>query len=138
MRVNFTILGEPFGKQRPRHMKNGITYTPQKTVLYEDEVRVEYKRQARYRFPDKTPLCVVIKAYYRIPDSAGKKKREEMKNGIVRPVKKPDGDNIAKIICDSLNEIAYHDDCQITDMSVQKWYSENPRVEVMITDDFRE
>ena len=138
MRVNFTILGEPFGKQRPRHMKNGITYTPQKTVLYEDEVRVEYKRQARYRFPDKTPLCVVIKAYYRIPDSAGNKKREEMKNGIVRPVKKPDGDNIAKIICDSLNEIAYHDDCQITDMCVQKWYSENPRVEVMITDDFRE
>lgn len=138
MQVNFTILGEPFGKQRPRHMKNGITYTPQKTVLYEDEVRVEYKRQARYRFPDKTPLCVVIKAYYRIPDSAGKKKREEMKNGIVRPVKKPDGDNIAKIICDSLNEIAYHDDCQITDMCVQKWYSEKPRVEVMITDDFRE
>ena len=50
----------------------------------------------------------------------------------IRPTKKPDWDNIGKIICDSLNQIAYRDDAQIVDSQVRKFYSENPRVEVII------
>ena len=38
MRVEFTVPGIPVGKGRPRFMKNGHTYTPQKTRDYEDKV----------------------------------------------------------------------------------------------------
>ena len=31
---------------------------------------------------------------------------------------KPDADNLAKVICDSLNGLAYRDDCQITQLGV--------------------
>ena len=33
---------------------------------------------------------------------------------------------------DSLNEIAYHDDVQVVDCQVRKFYSDNPRVVVTI------
>ncbi len=55
-----------------------------------------------------------------------------MLNGIIRPTKRPDFDNIGKIICDSLNMIAYHDDSAIVDGRVRKFYSDVPRVEVII------
>lgn len=48
------------------------------------------------------------------------------------PDKKPDVDNIAKIICDSLNGIAYADDKQITSLHINKFYSENPCVVVQL------
>jgi len=57
-----------------------------------------------------------------------------MADGIIRPTKKPDIDNICKIICDSLNKIAYHDDSQIVDCQVRKFYSERPRVVVTISE----
>ena len=39
-----------------------------------------------------------------------------------------------KIVSDALNEMAYKDDCQIVDARVIKRYSDNPRVEVEITE----
>lgn len=52
--------------------------------------------------------------------------------GYEKPCKKPDIDNIAKVILDSLNDIAYHDDTQVVSLCVVKKYAETPRVEVEI------
>ena len=54
--------------------------------------------------------------------------------GKERPTRKPDFDNIGKIICDALNGIAYRDDAQIVDALVRKFYSDTPRVIVEISD----
>ncbi len=77
-------------------------------------------------------LDVRIIAYYEIPKSTSKKKRREMLEHRIRPTKKPDWDNIGKIVCDSLNLVAYHDDSAVVDAQVRKFYSETPRVDVMI------
>ena len=79
-------------------------------------------------------LDVRVMAYYTIPKSISKKKRQAMLDHKVRPTKKPDFDNIGKVICDSLNGIAYRDDAQIVDAQVRKFYSDTPRVVVIITD----
>ena len=55
-----------------------------------------------------------------------------MEEGKIRPTKKPDFDNIGKIVCDSLNKRAYNDDAQVVDAQVRKFYSRNPRVVVTI------
>ena len=119
MKAKFTILGEPAGKGRPRFSNAGgfvKTYTPEKTVSYENLVKLEYEQQCRnYRFPDDAQLDVRIVAYYEIPKSTSKKKAKLMEEGKIRPTKKPDFDNIGKIICDSLNQRAYRDDAQIVD-----------------------
>jgi Holliday junction resolvase RusA-like endonuclease len=48
------------------------------------------------------------------------------------PCKKPDIDNVIKIIADSLNGIAYKDDTQIVKLTAHKLYSDNPRVEIKL------
>lgn len=137
MMVKFSVLGEPYGKGRPRFRNAGThqqPYTPAKTALYENLVKLAYAADANYRFPDDAMLDVRIFAYYAIPKSASKKKRQMMLDKKIRPTKKPDFDNIGKIICDSLNQIAYKDDSQIVDAMVRKFYDEIPRVVVTIRD----
>lgn len=111
MKLKFSVLGEPAGKGRPRFRNAGAfvqTYTPEKTVSYENLVRLEYRRQCNdFKFPKDTPLDVRITAYYGIPKSVSKKKAQLMRERKIRPMKKPDFDNIGKIVCDSLNDIAY-------------------------------
>lgn len=131
--VRFTVLGEPRGKRRPRMTKTGHVYTPKETVQYENLVRVEYRRQCQdFKFEKDVPLDARITAYYGIPKSASKRKRQMMLEHQIRPMKKVDCDNLIKVVLDSLNEIAYHDDVQVVDCQVRKFYSENPRVVVTI------
>ncbi|CZR99762.1 Endodeoxyribonuclease RusA [Clostridioides difficile] len=54
--------------------------------------------------------------------------------GLIRPNKKPDLDNIIKSVADSLNGIAYKDDSQIVEVVSKKYYSDRPRVEVELED----
>ncbi|MBR3003248.1 MAG: RusA family crossover junction endodeoxyribonuclease, partial [Clostridia bacterium] len=78
------------------------------------------------------PLKVKIIAYYEVPKSASKKKKQQMLNDEIFPTVKPDTDNIAKSILDSLNGIAYLDDKQVVKLEVEKYYSQNANVAVMI------
>lgn len=134
MKVRFTVLGEPKGKARPRFVpQTGRAITPKDTVNYETLVHMEYISQCDgFRFPDDAMLDVRILAFYSIPKSASKKNREKMKKGLLRPVKKPDMDNVVKIVADALNQVAYRDDTQIVDCQCRKFYSDNPRIEVTI------
>lgn len=142
--VRFIVYGEPQGKGRPRF---GMRYsaaagrsfvnvrTPEKTVAYENLVKIEYGIQTKnFRFRDDAQLDMRILAYYSIPKSASKKKQQAMITKKVRPIKKPDMDNVVKIIADSLNQVAYKDDTQIVDCQCRKFYAEEPRVEVRITE----
>ncbi len=110
-----------------------MTYTPTETVQYENLVKFCYREAAQgYVFPDDVMLSVDICAVYPIPKGTSKKKTIDMLNKKIRPTKKPDTDNIAKVICDSLNMIAYHDDAVVVDLSVSKYYGEIPEVRVKI------
>lgn len=136
MKVKFTVRGEPQGKGRPRFSRVGNhvqTRTPDETVLYENLIRTEYQRQCgSARFPDNAQLDMRVLAYYQVPASASKKKVRQMLNREIRPAKKPDWDNIGKVVADSLNQLAYRDDAQVVDAQVRKFYSEHPRIEVVI------
>ena len=57
-----------------------------------------------------------------------------MLNNEIYPTTKPDTDNIAKSILDSLNGIAYKDDKQIVSLKVDKYYTEIPSVSVWISE----
>lgn len=132
-RAEFDIPGEPKGKGRPRFTRNGHTYTPRDTAEYEKLVKLEYKRQCgEMYFPKGTMLIMYINAFYGIPKSTGRKQRERMLLNEICPVKKPDLDNIVKIIADSLNKVAYDDDAQIVNVSASKAYSDLPGVYVTI------
>ena len=50
----------------------------------------------------------------------------------ISPVKKPDIDNIIKIVLDAMNKFAFKDDTQVVELSVKKRYAETPKIYVKI------
>ena len=128
----FIVPGQPQGKGRHRIGKYGNAYTPDKTVLYENYIKLSYKKA----FPSKpltaAPLKMTIKAYYLIPLSWSNKKRLKAFDGDIKPTVKPDADNVIKVICDALNGIAYRDDKQIVDVRCIKIYDVAPHVKIYL------
>ena len=121
------------GKQRPRmNTFNGKAYTPTKTKNYEYLVRELFV----LKYPNFEPILgrvkVEIIAYFELPKTKSKKQEYEMLNNIIRPTKKPDFDNIAKIVIDSLNKYAFKDDSQITEALIIKKYNNTPKVIIKI------
>ena len=125
--------GPPKGKGRHRFTQSGHAYTPKETVEYEKKVAFCYKQQCGNAFfEDHIPLDMRITAYFQIPKSVSKKKRQAMIDHLIRPTLKPDSSNVMKAIEDGLNKVAYSDDAQIVDSQVRRFYSDNPRVVVTI------
>lgn len=135
MTFQFEIPGEPRGKGRPRFARTGKyvrTYTDDKTVAYENLVRVSYCNAGGPMFPKDAALCLSVIVYMKIPESTSKKRKALMLSDEIRPTKKPDADNILNAILDGLNTVAYHDDAQIVDLYVRRYYSDRPRCVVGI------
>lgn len=133
MMCDFEIEGKPVGKGRPRFKRMGNfvqTYTPEKTSEYEKLVRIRFQN-AGGQITDK-PVRVEIVAFFAPPKSTKKKQMQEMLSNLILPTKKPDCDNIAKIVLDALNQIAYKDDSQVVDLSVRKQYASEAKVYVHI------
>jgi Holliday junction resolvase RusA-like endonuclease len=136
MTLKFSVLGEPQGKGRPKFTTFGgfpKAYTPKKTVAYENNIKAIYMRaHPDCSFPEGMMLDLRVVAYFGIPKSTSNKRRIAMLAGEIRPTKKPDADNILKVVADSLNGLAYHDDAQIVDTQIRKFFSARPRIEVII------
>lgn len=145
MEYSFIVTGEPGAKQRPRVYRSAGGHvhgtTPAKTVIYENLVKIEYKVQVGCAAPMlQPPIRASIRAYFPIPASTSKRQRAILQAEITPYKGKKDADNIAKILLDALNQIAYADDSGVTDLHVQKRYGAVPRVEVTLTelDDYGE
>ncbi len=131
--IQFVVEGEPKGKERPRFCHNGQIYTPKQTTTYEQQIIFDYYKQCgNVKFEENSQLELFVRAYYKIPKSASKKKRIAMLCEEIRPTKKPDGDNILKAVADALNGVCYKDDKSIVKMSIEKFYSDMPRIDVVV------
>jgi Holliday junction resolvase RusA-like endonuclease len=135
----FVVPGEPKGKGRPIFSKRGNhvnVRTPPATKDYEEKVAwCFYEQCGTYEYEKDVPLSMDVTAYFAIPKSVTKAKRSQMLSCDLKVTKRPDFDNILKIIADGLNMIAYHDDSQLTNVSFRKLYSDNPRVIVTLKED---
>ena len=153
MEINYEIEGPPVGKARPRVTRT-VTYTPKKTSQYENLVRYTAINSFDGCFDNDEPVDVKIVAYFPVPKSWSKKRKALCLANKELPTKKPDADNIGKIIMDGMNpkmrrdkllhkmvEVmrgVYQDDKQVTTLLVKKRYAERPRVEVRIKRDMGE
>ena len=135
--IEFIIPGEPIPQSRPRAGKNRRG----KTIMYDAKPSKDYKKYValiagQYALKNllEGALDVHIKIYRLIPKSTTKKDRALFLAGIKRPIVKADTSNYIKGIEDALNGIIYKDDSQIVDLQASKFYSDNPRAEIRITE----
>lgn len=140
MGIRFEVYGEPVGKGRPRfNFKRGRgytrVYTPRKTIEYENMIKRSYINAAGgIKFGDNAQLEIYINAYYGIAESKSKRVKEKMRQGEIRPTKKPDIDNVVKSVLDGLNGIAYRDDTQIVSLTCKKIFADEAKIEVYISE----
>lgn len=133
MVYEFEMIGDIVGKARPRmNTRTGRAYTPTNTKLYEYSLRQWFIRKYPYFKPIESRVKVSIVAYFDIPKSTSKKKEAEMLAENISPTKKPDADNIIKIILDAMNKFAFKDDTQVTKLEIEKKYDKIPRIYIKI------
>ena len=123
------VEGTIRGKQRPQFKKKtGKAFTPNQTINYENWIKQCYIEQSNKLLQG--AIRARIEIYYSVPKSYSKRKIEAIKDGTDYPMKKPDSDNVAKIVLDSLNKIAYDDDKQVVELTILKrWTFGNERIE---------
>lgn len=133
MKYEFEVPGTIKGKGRPRvNSYTGMIYTPTTTKDYESLIE-QYFLLKYPRFKTlEGRVGVNITATFNIPKSTKKSDREKMIQNEISPNKKPDIDNIVKIILDAMNKFAFKDDTQITKLSVEKIYGEEEKVHIEI------
>lgn len=120
------LAGPVRGKGRPRFVRaTGRTYTPPETVSYEAALRIAAQLAMDGRPPFAGQVEITMVARFEVPKAFSRLKRQQALDGVLRPTRKPDLDNIAKL-ADALNGVVWLDDRQITDATLLKRYSAEP------------
>jgi Holliday junction resolvase RusA-like endonuclease len=116
--AHFVIPGEPTSKKRHQTtIKDGkvTTYTPAATVAAEEVIRGYYLAGYRHFVDADVKRLGVRIFFYR-------------KSRVHRDV-----DNMAKLVLDALNKLAWNDDSQIDELILWRTDDkENPRAEVLV------
>lgn len=133
MIYEFDVPGKVVGKGRPRlNTYSGIVYTPTKTKDYETLIEQYFllKYPKFKAFEGRVKVSII--AYFAIPKATKKSDINEMLDNNISPTKKPDIDNIVKVVLDSMNKFAFKDDNQITKLEVEKKYSIEDKIYIKI------
>lgn len=133
--IEFVIPGKAVGKGRPRFRKVGAfvqTYTPEKTVSWENLVAVSAMNARGDLMPTDSPVSLRVEVQCLPPASWSKKKQLAALAGEVHPAKKPDLDNVIKAIGDALNGVLWVDDCQIVRVEAWKRYASADQCRVRV------
>lgn len=121
--IEITVPGEPKGKARPRfNRQTGQVFTPTASMRAEHRIQIEWIAIGRPTVQG--PLRIEIEMILQRPKGHFRTNGELSTAGLRLPwpVKKPDWDNVAKLVGDSLNTLAYRDDAQIVDArTIKRW-----------------
>lgn len=79
-----------------------------------------------------TPMKVYINSYLPTPNSMSKVEKVLAEMGLIRPISKPDWDNLGKTYSDMIQEQLILDDSLIIEGVSKKFYSIKPRIEITI------
>jgi Holliday junction resolvase RusA-like endonuclease len=156
LKLSFTIPGEPIPKERartyPKMTKGGQvemieghpvmrTKTPPRTKAWEKYVGL-IARQAATRAgitaPPEGAASLGCIFYLPIPESWSEAKKQQAREGTIRPLGYPDLSNLYKSIEDGCEGVLWHNDSAVAEYGTvrgwppSKYYSARPRVEVEV------
>lgn len=131
--ITLELKGKPIPLHRPRACKRGNFIQ-----MYNDQDKImeQYRWQIRTDFnvPIYTiPMRIGATFYMPIPKATSKVRTSEMMANILRPMGRPDLDNMLKFILDCMNGIVYEDDSQVCELgTVEKRFGLEPKTVIRI------
>ena len=129
--LTISIPGKPKAWARARINKYGAHYTRDDIRKRESDIGLIANAEMRGDAPFDGAVRLTIGCFYEPPASWSQKKRAEALVGFRRPTGKPDADNLAKLVKDSLTGIAYVDDALVTELNIKKQYG--PQAVTVVT-----
>ena len=126
----FTIYLLPKATPRPRLGQRGVFY-----VKGAKDNKKLFKKFINDIDIDiiTTPTKFTCKSYFPIPSSMNQIEKVLAEIGLIRPISKPDWDNVGKAYCDMLQGLILYDDSLIVEGVAKKYYSMKPRIEITIS-----
>ncbi len=126
-RLEFVINLEPQPTARPRISRFGA-YVPH--ALDNAELFKEFALMHNFSII-KTPVTFKCVTYKKTPTMT-KEERLLAELGYLKPISRPDWDNLAKTYCDMIQSSLLLDDSLITDVEFKKRFSHKPRIEIVL------
>lgn len=128
----FIPAARPVPKGRPRFSrKSGFAFTPAKTRKAEESFTA-LAAEHRPSTPIEGAVQLVIAFAMPIPKSASKKDKAAMLAGDLLHTKRPDIDNLAKLVVDAMSEVFFVDDKQVNCLILSRGYSDMPGTHVIM------
>lgn len=106
-------------------------YDPPNTAKFKHELRA-LATEMYHEPPLEGEIYLKVAFYRKIQKSISKKEHARRTKGHVRPIVKPDLSNYLKSFEDALNGVLWKDDAMIVHEEIDKYYSDEPRIEVEI------
>ena len=131
--IKIVIDGAVRGKQRPRLTRSGHVYTPKETRDAEAGITKLASEAMAGRDLLTGPVSLNIFMVIEPPKSMPKRRRQWLIENRCAVTKKPDLDNIAKLIGDALNGVAFEDDSQVAELWVKRVYGETSKTVVSVS-----
>ena len=131
--ITIELEGKPIPLHRPRACKRGAfiqMYNDQEPIMNE----YRWLIKGMFNAPIYTvPMRIGVTFFMPIPKATPKARRAEMLANILRPMSRPDLDNLLKFILDCMNGIVYEDDSQICELGIiEKRFGLEPKTVVRI------
>lgn len=128
--ISYTIFLLPKATPRPRSGKSGVFYVKgakDNKKIFEDFMKDQTIDMIT------TPAKFDCTSYFPIPSSMNGVEKICAELGFIRPISKPDWDNVAKAYCDMCQGFLLYDDSLIIEGTSRKFYSIKPRIEIRIS-----
>lgn len=132
MKLRFDI--EPVQQARPRATRFGRgirLYDPPKVARYKRDL-AELCRMQYHDKPLQGEISLKVVFFRPVQKSISKIEHVRRVNGTHRPVVKPDLSNYLKSFEDALNGVLWADDAMIVHEEIDKFYSDNPHIELEV------
>ena len=126
-KLSYTIYLLPKATPRPRLGKGGVFYV--KGSKNNKKIMEKFLNEQDINLIT-TSVKFNCRTYYPIPKTMAPMEKILAELGFIRPLSKPDWDNVAKAYCDMIIGFLIYDDSQIIEGSSSKYYSSKPRIEI--------
>lgn len=132
--LTIIVPGKPIAKKRPKFARRGkfvTTYNCQESEEGRFMWHLAMAKPPGWE-PVTGPVRLEVEFAMPIPTSASRRKHCAMVQGEIMHIKKPDLDNLAKMVKDCANGILWRDDSQVVALVATKFYAEIPQTRITI------